>query len=197
MTGTDLSAIQPTYLPPNCNFIIDDAEDEWVFPNQFDYIHGRALLSCFKDPKEVFKSAFNALKPGGYLELQDGCFPLRYAGDPPVDSHIYKWMEIVTQGAAKAGRPWTNAQYYKQWLEELGFEDVKEKLYYLPTSQWAKGKYFKELAMYFQEDLLNAAEGISLKTMAVMGWKADDIREFLVGVKEDIKDKNIHAYLLR
>ena len=106
-------------------------------------------------------------------------------------------MDIVTQGAAKAGRPWTRAQYYKQWLEELGFEDVKEKFFYLPTSQWAKGKYFKELAMYFQEDLLNATEGISLKTMAVMGWKADDIREFLVGVKEDIKNKNIHAYLLR
>ena len=121
VTGTDLSPIQPTYLPPNCEFIIDDAEDPWVFPHAFDYIHGRALLSCFKDPREVLKSAFEALAPGGYLELQDGCFPLRYIGDPPVESNLYKWMEIVCQGAAKAGRPWTNAQFYRQWLEELGF----------------------------------------------------------------------------
>lgn len=168
-----------------------------MFPHSFDYIHGRALLSCFKDPREVLKSAFDALAPGGYLELQDGCFPLRYVGEPPVESNIYKWMDVVTQGAAKAGRPWTNAQYYKQWLEELGFVDVVEKFFYLPTSQWAKGKYFKTLSAYFQEDLLNATEGISLRTMALMGWKVDDIREFLPKVREDIKNTNIHAYLLR
>jgi SAM-dependent methyltransferase len=182
-------------LPPNCNFIIDDAEDPWVFPHKFDYIHGRALLTCFKDPREVLKSAFEALAPGGYLELQDGLFPLRYVGEPPVGSHIYKWMAIVEEAAAKAGRPWTRAQYYRQWLKELGFEDVVEKFFYIPTSQWAKGRYFKQLAVLFQENLLNAAEGISLKTMGFMGWKPDEIREFLVKVREDIRNPSIHAYM--
>ncbi|KIW08646.1 hypothetical protein, variant [Verruconis gallopava] len=193
--GTDLSAIQPTYLPPNCSFIIDDAEDPWVFPHKFDYIHGRALLSCFKDPREVLKSAYDYLNPGGILELQDGFFPFKYVGPEPVESNLYKWSEIVTEGAAKSGRPWTNAQYYKQWMEELGFEDVVEKRFYWPTSAWAKGRYFKEVSMYWQEDLLQGLEGISLKVMMLMGWKVDDIREFLEKVKDDIKDRNIHAYL--
>jgi SAM-dependent methyltransferase len=195
VTGTDLSAIQPTYLPPNCSFIIDDAEDPWAFSHKFDYIHGRALLSCFRNPREVFKSAFENLVPGGYLELQDAIFPFKYIGDTPVDSDLYKWSQIVTEGAAKSGRPWTNAQYYRQWMEELGFENVVEKFYYWPTSQWAKGKYFKEVAMYWQEDLLQGIEGMSLKVMTLLGWKADDIREFLVKVKEDVKNKDIHAYL--
>jgi len=104
-------------------------------------------------------------------------------------------MELVVEAAAKAGRPWTNAQYYRQWLEELGFEEVVEKLSYIPTSQWAKGKYFKQLAVLFQEDLLNAAKGISLKTLGFLGWKPDDIREFLVKVREDIKNPSIHAYM--
>jgi len=30
-------------LPPNCSFIIDDAEDPWTFSQKFDFIHGRAL----------------------------------------------------------------------------------------------------------------------------------------------------------
>lgn len=29
--GFDLSPIQPAWVPPNCRFIVDDAELEWMF----------------------------------------------------------------------------------------------------------------------------------------------------------------------
>ncbi|KAK8031344.1 S-adenosyl-L-methionine-dependent methyltransferase [Apiospora arundinis] len=29
--GTDLSPIQPTHIPPNCTFIVEDSEEEWLF----------------------------------------------------------------------------------------------------------------------------------------------------------------------
>ena len=32
VTGTDLSPIQPSWVPPNCKFEIDDAEREWTHP---------------------------------------------------------------------------------------------------------------------------------------------------------------------
>ncbi|RFU25119.1 hypothetical protein B7463_g11214, partial [Scytalidium lignicola] len=193
--GTDLSAIQPLYVPPNCRFEIDDAEDEWIFAEKFDFIHGRALLSCFKDPPSVLREAYKSLAPGGYLELQDGTFPFKYIGQAPVDSNVYKWNEIVVAGAAKSGRPWTNAQHYKRWMQEIGFEDVVERSFFWPTSPWAKGDYFKLVAMYWQADLLRGIEGISLKVMQLMGWKPDDIREFLEKVKKDVRDPSIHAYL--
>jgi len=66
-------------IPPNCNFEIDDAEEEWLFTEPFDYIHGRALMNCFKDISTVFASAFRALAPGGHFEMQDGCMPFRSA----------------------------------------------------------------------------------------------------------------------
>jgi SAM-dependent methyltransferase len=182
-------------VPTNCRFEIDDAEDDWVFSEKFDYIHGRALLSCFKDPASVLRQAYESLAPGGYLELQDGTFPLKYIGDPPTESQLYKWSQIVTEGAAKSGRPWTNAQYYKRWMEEIGFEDVVEKHFYWPTSPWPKGKYFKQVSLYWQENLLTGIEALSLKVMGVMGWSAEDIRPFLEGVRKDVKDTSIHAYL--
>jgi len=43
VTGTDLSPIQPISLPPNCQFIVDNVEDEWVYNEPFDYIHSRML----------------------------------------------------------------------------------------------------------------------------------------------------------
>lgn len=32
----DLSPIQPLWIPPNVEFIVDDIEDEWVHDNDFD-----------------------------------------------------------------------------------------------------------------------------------------------------------------
>ena len=47
-------------VPPNCCFEIDDVEDEWVYGQEFDYIHGRLLTLCFNDGAAVFKKAFKA-----------------------------------------------------------------------------------------------------------------------------------------
>jgi hypothetical protein len=42
VTGTDLSPIQPEWVPPNCHFEIDDVSLEWTFPpDHFDFIHIR------------------------------------------------------------------------------------------------------------------------------------------------------------
>jgi trans-aconitate methyltransferase len=127
-------------VPPNCRFEIDDAEDEWIHSEPFDYIHARAVLSCFKDPRFILQQAYNSLSPGGYLEMQDFIVPFGFLGEQPVESPLYKWFQIITEGAAKLGRPWTNVKYYKKWMEEVGFEDVVEKKYYWPINPWAKSK---------------------------------------------------------
>lgn len=43
VVGTDLSLIQPKYSPPNCHFVREDAEEEWVHDSPFDYIHVRMM----------------------------------------------------------------------------------------------------------------------------------------------------------
>ena len=49
--GSDLSPIQPTTVPPNCGFILEDCEaTEWDYePDFFDYIHIRTMFGCVKD----------------------------------------------------------------------------------------------------------------------------------------------------
>jgi hypothetical protein len=85
------------YVPPNLRFEINDAEDEWNFSEPFDYIHGRAVATCFTDPRsQMIQQAYKSLTPGGYLEIQDGAFPFKYIGDPPVDSALYKWNQLVS-----------------------------------------------------------------------------------------------------
>jgi hypothetical protein len=78
-------------------------------------------------------------------------------------------MDLVVTGAAESGRAWNNVQHYKRWLEEIGFEDVVEKRFHLPMNAWAKGRYFKQLSLYCQADLLNGLEAMSFRTMGAMG----------------------------
>ena len=49
VTGVDLSPIQPVWIPPNVDFIVDDIEDEWVHANDFDYVHVRFVGFSLKD----------------------------------------------------------------------------------------------------------------------------------------------------
>ncbi|KAF8859149.1 hypothetical protein BDZ45DRAFT_689445 [Acephala macrosclerotiorum] len=146
-----------------------DAENEWKFPERFDYIHGRALLSCFKDQKHVINEAFKSLAPDGYLELRDRVFPFEYIGEPPVHSDLYRRNELCIEGSTQIGRPWMNVINYKRWMQEVGFEDVAEKTFYWPTNAWVKGRYFKQVVAFFQADIPNGIEGMSLKVMGKFG----------------------------
>jgi SAM-dependent methyltransferase len=42
--GNDISPIQPNWVAPNIEFILEDFETEWQFErNHFDFIHARCL----------------------------------------------------------------------------------------------------------------------------------------------------------
>ncbi|KAL9109971.1 MAG: hypothetical protein Q9227_005494 [Pyrenula ochraceoflavens] len=93
--GTDLSPIQPNWVPPNCTFLIDDADKEWVFEQKFDYIHSRAMIAAFKDWSRFFEQCFAcAFQTRVGLDMEAcGNFEdkLRAAGF--VDIHVkrFKW----------------------------------------------------------------------------------------------------------
>ncbi|KFY82932.1 hypothetical protein V498_08392, partial [Pseudogymnoascus sp. VKM F-4517 (FW-2822)] len=70
--GTDLSPIQPGFVPPNLKFYVDDFESPWVFPEvgQFDFIHWRSLSGSTGSWSKLYEQAFNNLKPGAWMEVQ-------------------------------------------------------------------------------------------------------------------------------
>jgi hypothetical protein len=49
--GNDLSAIQPSWVPPNLEFVVDDFEREWMYkPDYFDFIHARTIAGYVSKP---------------------------------------------------------------------------------------------------------------------------------------------------
>ncbi|PMD46467.1 S-adenosyl-L-methionine-dependent methyltransferase [Hyaloscypha variabilis F] len=125
--GTDLSLIQPPNAPPNCRFEIADAEDKWSFSTPFDYIHGRAFASCFKDHVPVFKSAFDALRPGGYFEMQDAAIPFRSIDESIKGTAFERWQHLIKEGTHALGRDFEKVPRYNSYFERVGFVDIVEK----------------------------------------------------------------------
>ncbi|KAI9788557.1 MAG: hypothetical protein M1816_006806 [Peltula sp. TS41687] len=78
ITGTDLSPIQPDWVPSNVHFVVDDAsEEDWLYPpSSFDYIHTRYLLGSMEDFRDLIRKGFKYTKPGGWMESQVNKTPL-------------------------------------------------------------------------------------------------------------------------
>lgn len=127
--------------------------------------------------------------------MHDGIFPLEFVGETPVNSAVYQWSEILMAGGEKIGRPWTNAQHYKRWLEEIGFEAVEENNFYLLTGPWAKGEYYKEIGSYYGVNIRFGLEGLSLKLMGLLGWSVEDAKAFLQTVRQELENNKTYSYL--
>lgn len=196
VVGTDLSPIQPAYVPVNCSFEIHDCEDEWSFSRPFDYIHGRALLTCFSDLKSIVQKAYDSLAPGGYLEFQDALIPLRFLDpQPPPDHPIRVFGELCLEAAEKLGRPWTGTQNYSRYMFEVGLVDIVEKRYNWPLGPWAKGAKAKKIGVYFLEDLLRVVEPISMKLfIKVLGWDEERCRTFVAQLKAAMCATKTYAF---
>lgn len=56
--GVDLSPIQPHWVPPNVEFIVDDIEDEWVHDTDYDFAHLRFVVTVLRDTTGVLRKVF-------------------------------------------------------------------------------------------------------------------------------------------
>lgn len=122
--------------------------------------------------------------------------PMKYVGKVPMESALYKWNVYVVEASIKAQRPWTNVKNYPQYFRDAGFENVQEFKYLWPNSWSKKGEYFKTLARYFQRDLNDGLEGLSMKLFtSFLGWSMEDVQSFLTAVRKDLQDPSINAYL--
>ncbi|CZT00760.1 related to methyltransferase [Rhynchosporium agropyri] len=196
--GTDLSPIQPTEVPENVNFFIDDAtEEDWaIAPASFDYIHTRLLLGCFDKFRDVIRKGFYYTSPGGYMESQE-LLPTPFCDDKtmPNDWPLIEWSKHIDQAGNLANRPVRIAHKLKRWYEEAGFVDVQEKIIRMPVNGWPKDKHAKTVGKLSEANFI---EGLGGFTMAPLfrnfGWNKTEIEVFLVNVRKAISDRHVHAY---
>ncbi|KAL7276562.1 hypothetical protein RUND412_000442 [Rhizina undulata] len=195
--GVDLSPIQPSWVPPNVTFEVDDIEEIWPYKdNSFDFVHLRNMAGFIYDWPKLYRQAFKALKPGGWIEVQDFCDFFGSDDDSvPETSFMYRWAEEWQKGSLMTGREWKNiAPGIAKALEEVGCVDVEEKLIKFPIGRWPKEKRAKELGIYWRQQCLDGAEAFTLALFTrVLGWEKEAVDDFLVGLRADLKNPKYHA----
>lgn len=154
------------------------------------------LFSCFKDPAGVIAKAFDFLNPDGYLELMDAALPIESVDDSLNGTALGEWCPKMIAGAKVLGKDWTCTTKYQEYMEDAGFVDVQVVKYQWPTNPWAKSPDQKILGRWLQQNLLDGVNGMSMAAFTRgLNMTAAEVELYLVDVRNDIKDRRIHAYV--
>ncbi|KAF7548002.1 hypothetical protein G7Z17_g7347 [Cylindrodendrum hubeiense] len=195
--GVDLSPIQPTLVPPNATFLVDDVEAEWTYSEPMDLIYLRFLVGSISDWDKLLGQAFQNLSPGGWVETADAVYPLACDdGTVTEDQAVYKWGNLMRDGAAKfPGRSLDTSMELKQKMLDQGFTNVTEKWYKWPMNGWPRDPKFKDIGGWVLENVLSGLSGLSMALFTrLLGWTREEVELFLIDVRKDMRNRNIHGY---
>ncbi|KAH7128856.1 S-adenosyl-L-methionine-dependent methyltransferase [Dactylonectria macrodidyma] len=196
VTGVDLSPIQPSFVPPNVRFIIDDIDEEWQYSTPFDYIHSRMMNASVPNWENYIGNIFNNLTPGGYVELQEMHTFITSDDETLTEDHsLWKWTRLLFDALEKLGLPCIEPGKLKDILTKTGFTNVTETRFKWPSNGWPKDKKHKELGVWNNENFQSVLEAVSLAPFTrAQGWTPEEVTVFLVNVRKELNDPKIHAY---
>ena len=190
--GTDLSPIQPGWVPPNCKFYVDDAEAQWTY-EPFDLIHGRSLCGCIADWPKFYQQCFDNLKAGGCIEMQehDAWISTLEEEEPP---WTHDWNVTLHEASARFGKILNVADNHVGWMKEAGFVDVKDQLHKIPIGTWAKTN--KELGRLHRFEMLDAVEPYTLALYTkVLQKSLDETQIAIEMVKKEFRTNKFKLYV--
>ncbi|KAF8252971.1 S-adenosyl-L-methionine-dependent methyltransferase [Wilcoxina mikolae CBS 423.85] len=178
VVGTDLSPIQPRWVPPNVQFLVDDAKSDWTFSqDSFDYIHLRGLCGAIQDWPRLLKQSYDTLKPGGYIEsfefiefnlfCDDGTFT--------PDTALWRYYDLINKAATKSGRPFTPERPLREVIAETGFKNLQEKLFKCPLGTWPADPKQKELGR-------------------VLGIPIGEVKQLIDDCRAEVRGRKLHGH---
>ncbi|KAF4967018.1 hypothetical protein FSARC_5390 [Fusarium sarcochroum] len=197
--GTDVSPIQPGWVPPNLKFEIDDCTQEWTFePNSLDYVHLRWLVGSIVDWDKLFAEAYRCLKPGGYIESHEALSRMDCNdGSIHEKSAMHQWGKFFVEGGKKIGRSFTVVEdgVQRKAIEKAGFVDLEERNFKVPIGGWPKDAKQKEIGKYARATLEQDIEGYVLfMANTVEGWTKEEVEVYISLLRRELRAGKMHPY---
>ena len=140
ITGNDLSPIQPSWVPNNVNFLVDDVELDWTDADKFDIIHCKCMGSAIEDWPRLIGQIHKALKPGGWVEFTQ--LSTEYTVNDQPLAKIYPthaFLELscsLKEACSLTGRMFDPTPYLEQWILQEGFKGLERRDFKMPIGTW-------------------------------------------------------------
>lgn len=190
--GTDISPSQPTWVPPNLKFEIDDAQQDWTFqPESFDFIHVRYMHGAIGDWPKFYQQMFQFLKPGGWFQHIEPNIELR-CDNPDVqfdDNHIYKqWARLFYDAGDKIGREFRfSDENMLKYARDAGFTDIVHRKFKVPHGPWPKDKRLKEMGKYIRLYMDLSLDGFAVYPIGqILGWSFEEVQVLVAKMRSAV-----------
>ena len=193
--ATDITSVfQPGSGPPNVEFELDDAEEEWTYNEAFDFIHMRDMAGAFIDWSLIYAEVYKQLKIGGSFEIADrGMIQLK--NEPP-NSYVKVFNGALQSAADKAGRPVGLEHLKKPMLERAGLSVTKTKTLEVPLGIYPTDPVRKVAGKMAMIAALEGLEAASLRLLTRhLAWKEEDVRNLCEKVQEEVLNPNAQAFI--
>ncbi|KAF9767495.1 hypothetical protein IL306_015333 [Fusarium sp. DS 682] len=195
--GVDIDLVPPPYSKPNCSFKTFDITHDWDFPDggNFDFIHIRQL-GDIQDKKKLIQSAFDNLRPGGWVEFTEWIAILQSPNHSLNGTKFRRWNELLEQGMRNFGTTLKYPEKFKPLLQEAGFERIIETRNGAPTNACYPGKKLQRIGHLMTQNWLSILEPLSMPVFTqALGWSEDQVKKFLVDVKKEIPNTKYHSFM--
>ncbi|KAL1995257.1 hypothetical protein VTN49DRAFT_1444 [Thermomyces lanuginosus] len=196
--GCDLSPIQPTSVPPNLKFLVDDIEsNDWEYGrDQFDYIHARSLAVAIRDFARLIKRCYRSVKPGGWVEFQD------WDGYPTSEDGSHKgtgldrYYNEVYSTFEEIGYDVRPGPKLEKWFKDAGFVNVHVERFVIPYGVWPKDPHLKKIGAWNKAQAEETGyEALALAALTrYKQWKKEEVIILASQARADGRRRDIHCY---
>ena len=196
--GIDIAPVQPTWVPPNCVFEVEDVEEEWTFRKEsYDFIHAREFLTAIRDWRKLAQQSFDHLKPGGWLELSATVPEVSSDDDTiPANSAYLEAARLFFEMSRKMGTPLEAPRSWRDIMQDVGFVGINEVIYKMPLGPWAKDKRLKHIGAIERASVLEGFEAYMLRGYTQILCGDPNILQILLAqARREISDRSIHSYV--
>lgn len=175
--GTDLSPIQPTWVPPNTQFVVDDCSKLDEYYKSCDLIHLRGLFGCLRDWPAFYQSAYKVLVPGGWIEQVEISFELKSVDGSLAHDHVLaEWGRLLVDMGNKFGKSLRACDSMEGDVQHAGFKNVVKKVFQCPINSWPKDPHLKDIGIWNRLYWLKGIEGWCLALLTRISGVSNPFR---------------------
>ncbi|KAH8658607.1 S-adenosyl-L-methionine-dependent methyltransferase [Ilyonectria robusta] len=187
----------PAATRSNCSFMTVDITHDWDFTDggNFDFIHIRQL-GDIQDKKKLLQSAFDNLKPGGWVELTEWIAILQSPNHSLDGTAFRRWNDLLEQGMRTFGTTLYYPNHFKPLLQETGFDHIIETRNGATSNACYPGKKLQRIGHLMTQNWLMILEPLTMPVFTqALGWTPDEVKSFLVDVRKEIPNTKYHSFM--